>query len=451
MNFRFLPVFLCCLLPALSSAQDQAQLDLTNTLLGYWEGAFIKGNSYQKLEMEVFLVDNKPMVRQIMEEWFPNYGDLELPVTVDSSGIIRMPSGYGPVTLQLDPDALELIGQVADSAPAVYVHLKKKPVPPATPYSIEAVTIPNGKVQLAGHLHLPEFPQTETAIIIVGGRGCYAAATEYDLYARFFRSYGVTTLVYQKRGNGASTGDCAKATIDDLASDLRAAYQFLKQHPRHFKKIGVLGSSAGGWVALKAQEAGSFDFTISVVGPATSVFDQQMQSARVGAKVFDLSKEALGELEAYTKLVFEAPASRKTLKSMEQLLAKAEEHDWLPLLEDTDMAQKVKDIDRLWVRRHQFDPETVLQLYDKPFLGLYGENDWIVPARENIAHLEKAFDGERRFLLHTFTFPEADHGMETKAEYRVLESEASYWHFYRASPQLFIRIVEFMEAFALLE
>jgi len=47
--------------------------------------------------------------------------------------------------------------------------------------------------------------------------------------------------------------------------------------------------------------------------------------------------------------------------------------------------------------------------------------------------------------------PEADHGTETKAEYRVLESEASYWHFYRASPQLLIRIVEFMEAFALLE
>ncbi|MEO1714899.1 MAG: hypothetical protein AAFU60_16330, partial [Bacteroidota bacterium] len=200
MTSRLIPALLCFLLPFQATSQMQEQLDLTNTLLGYWEGAFIKGNSYQKLEMEVFLVDNKPVARQIMEEWFPNYGDLELPLEVDSAGIIRMPSGYGPMTLQLDLDALELIGQVVDSAPAVYVHLKKKPVPPPVPYSVEAITIPNGKTQLAGHIHLPEFPQTETAIIIVGGRGCYAADTEYDLYARFFRSYGVTTLAYQKRG-----------------------------------------------------------------------------------------------------------------------------------------------------------------------------------------------------------------------------------------------------------
>lgn len=444
-------LFFLLLNGSLTWAQTQFQLDRTNTLLGHWEGGFIKGNSLQALKIRFYLVDNQPVCWQTLEEWLPNHGELEFPVRVDSSGMIHLPSPYGPVDLQLDESRLELIGQVRGTAPAVYVHLKKKPMPPEPAFTVEPVTILNEKIKLAGHLHKPTFPNSATAVILVGGRGCYASETSQNGYAQFLRSYGLTVLAYQKRGTGDSTGDCEQATIDELASDLRAAYQFLKNHPRQFQKIGVLGISAGAWVAQKAQESGTFDFTMTIVGPATSVETQQLQSSKYGARKFELSQKAETDLMAYMELVLQGESDRKTLKAMEQLLSTAEIDGWEAMLESTDIPQKVKDLDQLWARRHRFDPKAVLGLYNKPYLAIFGAEDWVVPPAENIKTLEGAFSGDRRFLLHTYVLPESGHGMDTEADYRVLESGASYWHYYRAAPQLTIHLVEFLEAFGLLE
>jgi len=99
----------------------------------------------------------------------------------------------------------------------------------------------------------------------------------------------------------------------------------------------------------------------------------------------------------------------------------------------------------LWVRRHNYDPGKKLTAFNKPFLAIYGEIDWIVPYKENIERLHKLFPNERQKLLKTVVAHDAEHGTETKGKYIELSEGESYWRFFRISPVVQIEIIEFLK------
>ena len=417
---------------------------------GYWQGAFIKNNSFQKIDLRFYKEKEQINSLQIVKEWHPQFGEFVLPVTIDSLNKIIFNTGYGKAIMEFDRNSLEMIGQIENSLPTIYLHLKKAPIPPKSQYNVEEVRIKNKEVTLFGHLHQPK-RQSKTAIIIIGGRGCYAGDTKHNLYAKFFREYGLSVLVYNKRGTGESSGDCATATIADLASDLATCRNYLAQLPNQFTTIGVLGSSAGGWVMTKAEEAVDFDFMISVVGPSTSVKDQQLQSMEYGFDLFKLSSSARSNLMDYTKMMFEAEASAASFEKFEALLELSKQEGWYELLENTDIPSSVDGINDLWVRRHNYDPKTPLSTFNKPFLAVYGEADWIVPYKENISRLKELFSGDRKELLNIITAHESGHSTEAEGKYITLENDKSYWRFFRIAPSVKVGIVDFLIKYNLIE
>ncbi|MEM8523129.1 MAG: alpha/beta hydrolase [Bacteroidota bacterium] len=421
----------------------QNQMKTTNELIGSWEGAFIKSNSYQKIEVDFYERDGQLYGLQMMDEWNPTYWGFEVPVKVDSVGKITFGTGYGRTELVLDIENLEMVGQLIGLTPTIYMHLKKVAERPAPNYSIEEVSINSDGSRLYGHLHLPHSNPTNTVIIFVGGRGCGADETEYNLYAKFLRKYGIAVMTYQKRGTGKSTGDCGSATIKDLATDLIAVKKYLDNRDKPFSKVGTLGVSAGGWTMVKAEENIDFDFMISIVGPSTSVKDQQLQSAMYGADFYGLSEPIRKELMTYTDLMLNAKPSAETFTKMENLLLLAEKNRWRALLEDTDIPSSASAISDLWVRRHDYDPKDILSNYNKPFLALYGEDDFIVPYKENIETLNTYFEG-REDQMTAIMVHNAEHGMEMARKWIILGQDRSYWHFYRISPKVRIAIVDFL-------
>ena len=415
-------------------------------LEGHWEGAFIKKNAYQKLEVQFFKKDTAYFSLQIMEEWHPQFGEFELPVTINANGIIETNTGHGQAKLRLDEDNLEITGLIDGSDPLMNVHLKKVPSPPAVDYTAEEIRFKNGDIELYGHLHRHKLRDSKTAIIVVGGRGCYAGSTKYDLTAKLLRKYGITTLVFNKRGTGKSGGNCDIATISDLASDVNAAKAYLESLDYEFENIGIIGSSAGGWVMVKAEETADYDFLISIVGPSTSVRDQQMQSAEYGAKTMGYSEEILKAIKDYTNLVFDAPATKQSFKEFSKQLEEAEKNGWKgEMLDGTDIPADASAIANLWVRRHGYDPGGELSDFNKPFLAIYGENDWIVPYRENVARLKELFQGKRSDLLRTVVAHQAGHGTEVEGKEIKLESGESYFRYFRISPHIMIEIIDFLK------
>lgn len=141
----------------------------------------------------------------------------------------------------------------------------------------DEVHFSNGGVKLAGTLIRPAGGGKSPAIILVPAAG--AEDRDYVLpLAHFLVRRGVAVLGYDKRGVGGSSGDWNKASYDDLAGDVVAAFDYLKgRRDIDRTQIGLLGWSQAGWVMpIVAARAKELAFLISVSGdPAPTL--QQLQ------------------------------------------------------------------------------------------------------------------------------------------------------------------------------
>ena len=119
------------------------------------------------------------------------------------------------------------------------------------------VTFQNGEVKLAGNLWLPAGEGPFPAIVLVHGAGEYTSQ-DYKYLGFFFVHQGFATLIYDKRGVGASSGsykrvgpdENGEAVLEGLASDALAGVESLKGHDKiDPNRIGFFGISQGGWIA----------------------------------------------------------------------------------------------------------------------------------------------------------------------------------------------------------
>ena len=97
------------------------------------------------------------------------------------------------------------------------------------------------------------------------------------------------------------------------------------------QQIGVLGSSAGGWVAPRAAVRSEIPvaFVITLVGAATSVQEQQSDNARYITTQRGLSEEDSRNAQRYVELMFNDVADPETqFAEMQTLIAHAEETGW---------------------------------------------------------------------------------------------------------------------------
>lgn len=121
-------------------------------------------------------------------------------------------------------------------------------------FAEQDVVVESGGVRLAGTLTLPDGPSphpahpAHPAVILLHGGG--PQSRDFYWVAPFFARLGVAVLAYDKRGVGGSTGDWRTASTADLAADALAAVDFLRSRPGiDPRRVGLYGSSNGGWVA----------------------------------------------------------------------------------------------------------------------------------------------------------------------------------------------------------
>ena len=118
---------------------------------------------------------------------------------------------------------------------------------------MEEVEFSGAGVRLSATITLPGPASASPGIVLIGGSGPSDRHNDgfFDLLRDHLANAGEAVLAYDKRGAGRSTGDWATATIDDLAADAAAAVATLQAHPLVTGRVGVLGHSEGGWVALR--------------------------------------------------------------------------------------------------------------------------------------------------------------------------------------------------------
>ena len=271
----------------------------------------------------------------------------------------------------------------------------------------EDVRFSNGDVQLAGTLNSPRGPGPHPAVILVHASG--AEDRDYLLpFARFLIRHGVAVLGFDKRGVGASNGDWNKASFDDLAGDVVAAFEYLKTRSDIQRaQIGLLGWSQAGWVMpIAAKRAEDLAFLISISGAGVSAAETTIDQARNEMSANGLRPQVIDQIAELMTLQYEY---LRTGQGWDKYIAArgrmgGNPPDSFPATQDHPYLQLMRPM-------VTYDPGPTIRQIELPVLALFGELDNNIMAEKNRAAWEAGLKagGHRDYTLQIL--PRANHAL----------------------------------------
>ena len=170
------------------------------------------------------------------------------------------------------------------------------PVPPF-PYKEEGVSFTNAQYTFNGTLTLPEnYSKNTPVVLMVTGSGQQNRDEElfshkpFAVIADALARQGIASLRYDDRGWGDKSVNFADFTTDDFRQDAAAALPLLR---KRFNKVGILGHSEGGTIAMMLAAEGKADFIVSLAGMAISGKETLIMQNRQAMSAIGLPKETV--------------------------------------------------------------------------------------------------------------------------------------------------------------
>ena len=289
------------------------------------------------------------------------------------------------------------------------VNRPQTPVAPF-PYTTEEVTFRNGKFIFNGTLTLPENIDKNTKVVLmVTGSGQQNRDEEvfghkpFAVIADALAREGIASLRYDDRGYGDSTVVFSNFTTDDFKQDAEAGLKYLR---KRFKKVGVLGHSEGGTIALMLASEGKTDFVVSMAGMAISGKETLIMQNRIGLAPLGMTTETV---DGYCKALSDAFDTLGAGKSVEEVDRKD-----VPLMLRQLFEMAMKQADTPFMRHiFSLDIRQDLPKVKCPVLAMNGKKDMQVDCDKNISALQDglvnckpkivAFDGLNHLFQHCTT------------------------------------------------
>lgn len=316
--------------------------------------------------------------------------------------------------------------------------LKRPQTPHAPyPYQTEEVTFQNAKANavFSGTLSYPVGyeqmnKQKVPVVLMVTGSGQENRNEEifdhqpFLVLADNFARHGIASLRYDDRGFAKSTGDASQSTMKDNAEDARCGFNYLKSLKK-FGKIGVMGHSEGGSIAMMLAAEGLPDFIVSLAGVAgrgdSLMLKQvyQAMEARGGATFARDYCKVLGAIYAYRN-------AKKDISHPEVVLDALlkQTNVSLPALSRQSLLPVIT-MQTPWVLDFiATDMARYLPKIKCPVMAVNGSKDVQVDAHDNLSALRKGLKTNKKNLIKEYEglnhlFQHCATGQTT--EYRLIE------------------------------
>ena len=300
------------------------------------------------------------------------------------------------------------------------------------PHRVEAVTVRNGDVVLKGSLMLPTTPGPHPAIVLAHGSG--DATRNVGAWNLHFLRLGMAVLSLDKRGAGASGGDWHASSLDDIAGDWLAGVALLKARTDvDPKRIGVHGSSQGGWTApLMAARSTDIAFVIVRAGSGVSLRDTMLHEIGWSVRESGLDDAAAREAETASAAMFDLSVKAAPWR---EFVAVADAHRGKPWFDHAWPMQMSEDgWGRPWVAKNAAYLATdSLRRIGVPLLWFLGDLDHNVPAEASDRALNAALADARHPDYRIERLPNTGHAFTetTTGNNRDIASDsrmvAGYW------------------------
>lgn len=357
-------------------------------------------------------------------------------VTVNGSSV-----GFGITQIPGNPrfdgefDGTRIAGTFTQSGQSFPLNLSRgtvapaarpqEPVPPL-PYRSEDVGY-SGGVTIAGTLTRPDGDGPFPAVLLVTGSGAQdrnetiAGHQPFLLIADTLTRAGYAVLRVDDRGVGGTGGVLADADYDDLAGDVAAGLQFLRDRPDiKADAVGLLGHSEGGYLApyVARTQAQKPDFVILMAAPAVSGRDvlieqNELIMAAAGATP-QQTEDQVAFVTRYADLIIAGDFAGATDLAQQQVAEAGGDASAAPDMANENMRALLT-----------YDPAPALSALSVPVLAVYGGRDLQVPPAQSEPVLRSLLAANPDATVQTF--PTLNHLMQpattgSPTEYAEIET-----------------------------
>lgn len=267
----------------------------------------------------------------------------------------------------------------------ITVKRPQTPVPPF-PYKEESVSFTNAGYTFNGTLTLPENYTKETPVVLMAtGSGQQNRDEEmfehkpFAVIADALARQGIASLRYDDRGWGDPSVKFMNFTADDFRQDAAAALPLLR---KRFSKVGVLGHSEGGTIALMLAAEGKADFIVSLAGMAISGKETLVMQNRQAMSAIGLPKETV---DTYCNSISKALDEIASGKKASEINI-----DGMPEALKPITIKSLQQADTPYIRHFlNIDVSELLSKIKCPVLALNGTKDTQVDCTANTIQLER--------------------------------------------------------------
>jgi dipeptidyl aminopeptidase/acylaminoacyl peptidase len=275
----------------------------------------------------------------------------------------------------------QMTGEISGKSPMTF-SLERKSNQPEFFYE-ENVTYKSGDVTLSGTLIKPESSGKYPVVVMIHGSSGQGKMTRETTRSRaiLFVKSGIAALIYDRRGNGKSTGEDDRILrMELLAKDAAAGVEYLSTRTDvNIAKIGVYGISQGGWVAPYAINfTNKINFVITVSAPGITP-DEQNDFAS-GIAVSAIIKDNLKKAG----------------------VPNPEEHS-------DNQTVKSSSTEEILPGFSHFNPLPYWEKITVPVLAVWGEADDVVPAEKSKKLIEESLIKSANTNYTLKIFPRGDH------------------------------------------
>jgi pimeloyl-ACP methyl ester carboxylesterase len=273
---------------------------------------------------------------------------------------------------------------------------------------------------LRGFVDIPAAPGAHPMVLIIHGsgttdvfRGTSVYNGQYEILRRIFRDAGFATAVWDKAGDGCSTGGYAHGNpIRERARETLAALRALKQRSDiDASRMGLWGISQGGWIGpMVAVQTDDVKFLILVSAPARDAVSQLEYQALAGLRARGISET---EVEEAAEHLRRALAIMRAGGAVTEFVDAVEPLQKYPTFRELGITTGTAENYRAWQDTvdFQYRPDTALRELRRPVLALFGDHDALVNWRESERIFRQTFKegGNRDVTIKVFK--NTDHNM----------------------------------------
>jgi alpha-beta hydrolase superfamily lysophospholipase len=227
--------------------------------------------------------------------------------------------------------------------------------------------------------------------------------------ADYMARRGIAVLIYDKRGNGQSTGDWKTSNYEDLADDCIAGVNLLKSMTQiNDKLIGIFGHSQGATISpIIIDRSPDIAFNVAAAGFAVSSPEQDIfRVTNILKHQAHFSEKLTDSAIRFYKIWLEVARTGNGWNEMEKADSEVRNTRWYSWVEPPPKNNWVWN---WYLKTGNYDYAQYWAKVKIPTLLIYGDKDEITPVKPSLDRIKSALKQAGNKQYKVIIMPNAIH------------------------------------------